>query len=33
VFEACGHLPQEERLADVLRWLQEFPEGGDAVVN
>jgi pimeloyl-ACP methyl ester carboxylesterase len=33
VFEACGHLPQEERPADVLRWLQEFPEGGDAVVN
>lgn len=28
VFDGCGHLPQEERPADVLRWLQEFPEGG-----
>jgi pimeloyl-ACP methyl ester carboxylesterase len=31
VFEGCGHLPQEERPADVLRWLQEFPEGGASV--
>ncbi len=28
VFDGCGHMPQEERPADVLRWLQEFPEGG-----
>ncbi len=28
VFDDCGHLPQEERPTDVLRWLQEFPEGG-----
>lgn len=33
VFEACGHLPQEERPADVLRWLQEFPEGASASVE
>jgi len=33
VFEACGHLPQEERPADVLRWLQEFPESGGASVE
>jgi pimeloyl-ACP methyl ester carboxylesterase len=33
VFDACGHLPQEERPADVLRWLQEFPEGGPASVE
>jgi pimeloyl-ACP methyl ester carboxylesterase len=33
VFEACGHLPQEERPADVLRWLQEFPEAGGASVE
>ena len=33
VFDACGHLPQEERPADVLRWLQEFPEGGSASVE
>ena len=26
VLEACGHVPQEERPQDVLRWLQEFPE-------
>jgi pimeloyl-ACP methyl ester carboxylesterase len=30
VFEDCGHMPQEERPADVLRWLQEFPEDGSA---
>jgi len=33
VFDACGHLPQEERPADVLRWLQEFPESGAASVE
>jgi pimeloyl-ACP methyl ester carboxylesterase len=33
VFDGCGHLPQEERPADVLRWLQEFPEGGAASVE
>jgi pimeloyl-ACP methyl ester carboxylesterase len=33
VFEACGHLPQEEQPADVLRWLQEFPESGGASVE
>ncbi len=26
VLEACGHVPQEERPQEVLRWLQEFPE-------
>lgn len=26
VLEACGHVPQEERPQDVLRWLKEFPE-------
>ncbi len=28
VLEACGHVPQEERPDEVLRWLREFPEGG-----
>ena len=26
VLEACGHVPQEERPEDVLRWLQSFPQ-------
>ncbi len=26
VLDACGHVPQEERPQEVLRWLQEFPE-------
>lgn len=33
VFDACGHLPQEERPADVLRWLKEFPEGPGAAAE
>ena len=33
LLDACGHLPQEERPADVLRWLQEFPEEGGAAVE
>jgi len=26
VLEACGHVPQEERPDEVLRWLQQFPD-------
>ena len=28
VLDRCGHMPQEEHPADVLRWLQVVPESG-----
>jgi pimeloyl-ACP methyl ester carboxylesterase len=28
VIESCGHLPQEEKPDEVLRWLRDFPEAG-----
>ncbi len=31
VLEGCGHVPQEERPEEVLRRLQELPEGGASV--
>ena len=33
VLEACGHVPQEERPEEVLRWLEDFPEGGAAAIE
>src|SRR2546425_2129008 len=33
VLDACGHVPQEERPEEVLRWLEDFPEGGAAAIE